>query len=92
MKALKAKHAPQQYEPIASPAAASEDLPVRAARPGDVGGLSEVALLHRYLEAEFAEPSTQRRLPLAISFPIIGALSVGLWFGVAAGARALFGG
>jgi hypothetical protein len=51
-----------------------------------------VALLHRYLEAEFAEPAATRRLPLAVSFPIIAVLSASLWFGVAAGVRALLGG
>jgi hypothetical protein len=92
MRALKANHTPQAPRVTASPPAASEEPSVRAARDDDVGGLSEVTLLHRYLEAEFAEPAATRRLPLAVSFPIITALSAGLWFGVAACARALLGG
>jgi hypothetical protein len=92
MRALKANHAPQTPQAIVSPTVATEEPSVRAVRPDDVGGLSEVALLHRYLEAEFAEPAATRRLPLAVSFPIIAVLSASLWFGVAAGVRALLGG
>jgi hypothetical protein len=72
-----------------------EDGPVEAAsraiREYDPAAESEVAMLQRYLEAELTDIREPRRLPLALSLPIVGAVSVGLWAVIAIGLRAIAG-
>ncbi len=63
----------------------------RIPRKFDPAAGSEVALLQQYVEAEFAQPEPARRLPLAISFTLIAAISAALWMGIATGVRLLAG-
>ena len=84
MNALKTR--PRVKRPTAQPSSAP---PLRVARDGDSATESQAVALQCYLEAEFSEPSGPPRLPLAISLPLIGAVSAGLWIAIIAGARAV---
>jgi hypothetical protein len=67
--------------PVAAPVAATATTS-RGYVPADN---SEVASLQRYLEAELSHGHRPRRLPLAVSLPLIAATSAGLWALLAAG-------
>ncbi len=83
MKALKS------HDSIAEKAAPRP--PARIAREFNPADGSEVAQLQRYLEAEFAAPEPGRRLPLAISFTLIFAISAALWMAIVTGVHLLAG-
>jgi hypothetical protein len=73
---------------VAVPAARKP--PLRLATSADEGTLSEAALLQSYIGAEFGEPVGPRPLPRAISVPLTIVVAAGLWWGLFAGAKALF--
>jgi hypothetical protein len=84
MRSLSPNRAAKRVAANTSPAANSSP-----AKGFDPAADSEVALLQRYLEAEFTPAKPAARLPLAISLPIVAATSVGLWVAIIAGVRSL---
>jgi len=86
MNALRTRHRAQR--PVAKPKSAPA---LRVARDDDSATLSQAVALQTYLEAEFTEVAGPRRLPLAVSLPLIAAASGGLWIAIITGVRALLG-
>lgn len=86
MNALKRQQRTQQSAAQSKPAPS-----LRVAREDDSATQSHAIALQSYIEAEFAEPAGPRRWPLAISLPLIGAVSAGLWVAIIAAARAVLG-
>ena len=87
MRHLKVKDAQHEHEHGMASAASAP----RNTREYDPVEGSEVAMLQRYLQAEFAEPRQPRRLPLAISLPLIAVASGALWAAIIGGVRMLAG-
>ena len=87
MRHLKVKGAEGEHEHGMASAAAAPRNP----REYDPVEGSEVAMLQRYLQAELAEPRRPRRLPLAISLPLIAAASGVLWAAIIGGVRLIAG-
>lgn len=86
MNALKPRHGTPQ--PVVQAKAAPS---IRVACDDDSATQSQAVALQTYLEAEFAEPVSPRRWPLAVSLPLIAAVSAGLWVAIIAGAKAVLG-
>ncbi|HKR88664.1 MAG TPA: hypothetical protein VJS38_10875 [Phenylobacterium sp.] len=86
MNALKPRQGAPQTAAQSKPAPA-----IRVARDDDSATQSQAVALQTYLEAEFAEPTYPRRWPLAVSLPLIAAVSAGLWVAIIAGAKAVLG-
>jgi hypothetical protein len=84
MPALKAEGLKPEITAPAAPRA------LRLANAADVGPASDVALLQQLIEAEFSDNLGPRPWPRAISIPVTVTIAAGLWWGIYAGAKALF--
>ena len=63
---------------------------LRLASDADTATDSEVAALHKFIEAEFADTDFgPRPWPRAVSVPLIIIVSSGLWYAIFLGARAM---
>ncbi len=62
---------------------------VRVAQDGDLATSVGAVDLQRQLQLELEADGQPRRLPLAISLPLIAGVSAGLWGGIALGLRLL---